>query len=114
MIHLLACEPVSCAIALSLMEHAIIGGPRVCRRTTKVWLVRRAPALFDAALNEASDPVLDALNGLDHHLTLFFHTHNLDWGGDAGASLLLLLCAAVVYNIVETNRRFAAIIMMLF
>jgi hypothetical protein len=60
-------EPVSCAMALSVLEHALQGPRRACPRA-KLWL-RRAPVdyLLDATLGEASDPLIDALNLLDSH-----------------------------------------------
>ena len=106
----LAFEPVSCAVAMSLLEHtlsSIAKHPRACCRT-KVWLLRRAPEVFDAALNEASEPVLDALNALDHYLYAFLAVHKKGcWGGGGtaaaalfagGLAALLLLCVAVFDN----------------
>ena len=60
-------EPVSCAMALSALEHVLLGPRRACPRA-KLWL-RRAPADFflDATLGEASDPFIDTLNTLDSH-----------------------------------------------
>jgi hypothetical protein len=60
-------EPLSCAVALSTLEHALQGPRRACPRA-KVWL-RRAPGdlFIDATLGEASDPFIDALNLIDSH-----------------------------------------------
>jgi hypothetical protein len=60
-------EPVSCAIALSALEHVLRAPRRACPRA-RLWL-RRAPSdlLLDAALGEASDPLFDTLNLIDAH-----------------------------------------------
>ena len=60
-------EPISCAMALSALEHALRSPRRACPRA-KVWL-RRTPAdlLLDATLGETGDPLIDALALLDSH-----------------------------------------------
>ena len=60
-------EPVSCALALSAAEHVLRAPRRVCPRA-RLWL-RRTPSdlLLDAAVGEASDPLVDTLNLIDSH-----------------------------------------------
>ena len=60
-------EPMSCAMALSALEHALRSPRRACPRA-KVWL-RRTPGdlLLDATLGETGDPLIDALALLDSH-----------------------------------------------
>jgi hypothetical protein len=60
-------EPITCAIALSTLEHVMRGPRRACPRA-KLWL-RRAPSdlLLDATLGEISDALINTLNLIDSH-----------------------------------------------
>lgn len=95
-----AFEPVSCAVALSLVERAFIitmQNPRMrgCGRA-KAWLRRRAPdILFDAALNEVSEPLIDALNAADHLLYSLLAVHKGDPVMLAALATLMMMSAAV-------------------
>lgn len=78
-------EPVSCAMALSALEHVLRGPRRACPRA-QLWLRRTPPDLFlDATLGEASDPLLDTLNLLASHTI-----------PGAGAVVLALLLLALL------------------
>ncbi len=65
-----AFDPISCAVAVSALEH-VCTRPRRAMYRAKVWL-RRAPSevLVDVALNEISDHVLGAINAVDTRLVL--------------------------------------------
>lgn len=58
---MLAFEPLTYAMGMALAEHAIRRPSRVCLHA-KLWLRRAPDVLIDNALNEAADPLLDALN----------------------------------------------------
>ena len=89
---ILAFDPISCAVAMSLLEHAAcsLRPSRVCCRA-KVWLRRAPETILDAALNEVAEPTLDALNALDHFYYSFLSAHR---GGDV-AVLCVLVFASV-------------------
>ena len=64
---LLAFEPISCAMALSALEHVCCRRPdRVPCTKARVWL-RRAPAdvLMEVAVSEVADSVLGIANTVD-------------------------------------------------
>lgn len=64
---MLAFEPISCAMALSALEHVCCKRPdRVICTKARVWL-RRAPAevLMDVAVSEVSDGILNITNTVD-------------------------------------------------
>lgn len=64
---MLAFEPISCAMALSALEHVCCKRPdRVVCTKARVWL-RRAPAevLMDVAVSEVSDGILNITNTVD-------------------------------------------------
>ena len=67
----LAFDPISCAVAISALEHVCNSRPRRAMHRARVWL-RRAPSevLVDAMLNEVSDHVLGAINAVDTRLVL--------------------------------------------
>lgn len=58
---MLAFEPLTYAMGMALAEHALRHPSKICLRT-KLWLRRAPDVLLDNALNEAADPLLDALN----------------------------------------------------
>ena len=66
----LAFDPISCAVAMSALEH-ICAKPRRVMHRARVWM-RRTPSevLLDVALNEMSDHVIGALNAVDRRLVL--------------------------------------------
>ncbi len=68
-----AFDPVSCAVAMSLLEHAVRPS-RVCCRA-KLWLRRAPDIIFDAVLNEAAEPALDTMNTLEHYYYTFLTAH---------------------------------------
>lgn len=75
-----AFEPVLCAAAISLLEHAAFAcvkmrPNRACARA-KIWLRRTPEPIVDGAINEAADPVLDTLNAFDHFLYSFLVNHH--------------------------------------
>ena len=62
-----AFEPISCAMALSALEHVCCRRPdRVACTKAKVW-IRRTPTeiLVDAAMSEVSDGALDVMNTIN-------------------------------------------------
>ena len=64
---MLAFEPISCAMALSAIEHVCCRRPdRVPCTKARVWL-RRAPAevLVDVAVSEVSEGIMDIANTVD-------------------------------------------------
>jgi hypothetical protein len=64
---MLAFEPISCAMALSALEHVCCRRPdRIICTKARVWL-RRAPAevLMDVAVSEVSDGILNITNTVD-------------------------------------------------
>lgn len=66
----LAFDPISCAVAVSALEH-VCSKPRRAIHRARVWL-KRTPSevLVDVALNEMSDHVLGMVNSLDTRLVL--------------------------------------------
>ena len=73
----LAFDPISCAVAISALEHNAVCNNNSRRphhhraiHRAKVWL-RRAPSevLVDAMLNEVSDHVLGVINAVDNNNT---------------------------------------------
>ena len=58
---MLAFEPLTYAMGMTLAEHALRRPARVCC-CAKLWLRRAPDVLMDNALNEAADPLLDVLN----------------------------------------------------
>lgn len=79
---LMAFEPVLCAAAISLLEHAALSCSkmrpnRACVRA-KIWLRRTPDPIRDGALNEAADPVLDTLSAFDHFLYTFLVNHRTE------------------------------------
>ena len=67
----LAFDPISCAVAISALEHVCNSRPHRAMHRARVWL-RRAPSevLVDAMLNEVSDHVLGTINAVDTRLVL--------------------------------------------
>ncbi len=65
-----AFDPVSCAVAVSALEH-VCTKPRRAMHRARVWM-KRAPSevLVDVALNEISDHVLGAINSVDARLAV--------------------------------------------
>jgi hypothetical protein len=87
----LAFDPISCAVAMSALEH-VCTKPRRAIHRARVW-IRRTPSevLLDVALNEFSDHVLGALNAVDARLVLIvafllFIRHGLQIAREAKAS----------------------------
>ena len=84
-----AFEPISCALALSALEHVCCRRPdRAACTKARVWL-RRAPAevLLEVAVNEVSDSILGIANTVDVTVLL-------------GAVCLLLLQLGMIVQIV--------------
>jgi hypothetical protein len=65
-----AFDPISCAVAVSALEH-VCTKPRRAMHRARVWM-KRAPSevLVDVALNEISDHVLGAINSVDTRLVV--------------------------------------------
>ncbi len=120
----LAFEPTSCAVALSLIERVIVVAAQRCTASAattkgsacpraKVWLLRRAPhTLTETAINEASEPTLDALNAIDRFYYSFLSSshnsgssnfHHLHHDDERAA--VLSLCAALIFALFVTAYR---------
>lgn len=86
---LAAFEPLSCALAACALEHVCTRRHRTPLPTARVWLKRNCESLLEAAVQEATEPILDIVNLVDARLML--------------ASLVLLLVLRAV--LAQTTER---------
>lgn len=63
-----AFDPISLAVAASVIENACHPQPKFAVPRAKVWLRRQAKPLANSVLQEAADPVLNAINHIDPRL----------------------------------------------
>jgi len=65
---MLAFDPISLAVAASVIENACHVQPRRYVPRAKVWLRRHAKPLANSVLQESADPILNAINLIDSRL----------------------------------------------
>lgn len=63
---MLAFDPISLAVAASVIENAC--NSRTTAPRARVWLRRHTHRMISAMVQESSDPALDAINHIDPHL----------------------------------------------
>ena len=63
---MLTFDPISLAVAASVIENACFSRPTAPR--VKVWLRRHANKMASAIVQESTDPALNVINHIDPHL----------------------------------------------
>ena len=63
-----AFDPISLAVAASVVENTCRFQNRRLAPRAKIWLRKHSQPVFGALLQESSDPTLNAINHIDPHL----------------------------------------------